>query len=382
MNEAAPKYVEISRRIEEHIQQGRWTGRMPGVRALARDYQTSVVTTSRALQELAERGLIQTVERSGCFVRSNTTATRTAAATSVTAAETWGICLRLTPGPWRQATEATIREGFTAAARRDGCQVRFDLFPTDAPEPELTRMVRGAGVNGLFFLPSRVSEAAGSRDEVLLNACKAAGLPFVLVERNLRGDRPLAADVVGYDDLEAGRTVTRHLVDLGRRPVFVTGSPTSSHQTRRAGYLLALAGTGATPVTIEQPPDVSPKDAYAAVADRILATKADAVLCYQDYTALGVILELLHRGKRVPADVAVAGVEDLPIGNTFALGVTTYAFSSEELALRGFHLMRERVRRPDAPLVRVAVSGRLVVRESTTGRKRARPGSDGDDNGT
>src|SRR5206468_3347940 len=106
----------------------------------------------------------------------------------------------------------------------------------------------------------------------------------------------------------------------------------------------------------------------ARLTDRLLAAKADAVACYQDYTAVGLILELLHRGKRIPVDMAVAGIEDLPIGNTFAFGVTTVSFPGEELARRGMQLMRDRIANPNAPPVKVAVPGKLVVRESTVGR--------------
>lgn len=361
----SPKYLQLAREIEADIRSDRWAdGRMPGVRLLARECGVSVVTASRALQELSDRGLIDTVERSGCFIRP----------AAAVGGESWALCQRLTAGPWRQATEGIIRDGFEAAARLRGGKVRCDLFAPadDTPEPDLLRQVRAtreAGVEGLFYLPSRISDAAARQDEAALRACRDVGLPVVLVERNLRGDRPLPTDLVGYDDLEAGRAITRHLLDTGRRrPAYVVGSPTSSHAARLAGYLLALSGTGTAPLVLEQPADVPLKDAYAWLTDRLLTAGADAVACYQDYTAVGLILELLHRGKRVPTDVAVAGFEDLPIGNTFALGVTTYSFPCEELARRGMQLMRERIASPDAPAVKVAVPGRLVVRESTTGR--------------
>ncbi len=65
------------------------------------------------------------------------------------------------------------------------------------------------------------------------------------------------------------------------------------------------------------------------LADRIVSHAADGVVCYQDYSALGLILELLNRGIRVPSDVAITGFDNLPIGKAYSIGLTTYAFSAE-----------------------------------------------------
>jgi len=364
----SPKHVLISQQIEAHIREGRWAdGRLPGLRSLAQDYDTSVVTASRALQELVDRGVVQTVERSGCFVRTELFSVPTVT-------ETWGLCLRLTPGPWRLSTEAFIRERFAQAGRRDGYCFRDNLFPLldELSEAELTRQARdakAAGVSGLFYLPARVGEAAAKQDEAVLRACATAHLPVVFLERGLRGDRPLTVDLIGYDDFEAGRAITHHLIETGRRrPAFVVGSPTHSHQVRQAGYLFAMHGAAVPPCVIEQPGDLPLKDAYAAIADRVLESNADAVFCYQDYTAVGVIIELLNRGKRVPGDVAVTGVEDLPIATSFSIGLTTYAFSFEELSRRAVRLMRDRIRNPNDPPIRVTIGGRLIVRESSVGK--------------
>ena len=96
-----------------------------------------------------------------------------------------------------------------------------------------------------------------------------------------------------------------------------------------------------------------------------LAQHVDGIVCYQDYTALGLILELLNRGVRVPADVAVTGFDNLPIGKAYSIGVTTYAFSPVTVAHQATRLIRARVAGDTGPPVKVLIPGELIVRESS-----------------
>jgi LacI family transcriptional regulator len=290
----------------------------------------------------------------------------------------------VTPGPWQRASLSIIRGGFEALARRRGMALEADPFESEDPlsPAELRRRAQraaGEGVSGVFLLPSRLDEEAARWDEALLDACRSAGLPVVMVERNLRGAfRPLGCDLVATDDVEGGQLCTRHLLDRGcRRVGFVTGSPTSSHEGRLAGYLAALqhaatssepgpgGGTPWEPAVLEQRSGVPTRAAYRELADAVLARRLDGLVCYQDYTAIGLIMELLTRGVRVPRDVAITGFDDLPIGHSFALGVTTYAFPSEAVAAEAVRVMRRRIEEPAAPPIKVLVPGELVVRESS-----------------
>ena len=366
-----PKYLEISHAIESRIRSGALDqGRMPSVRDIAGEHGVSVVTAARALRVLRDRGLVRTVERSGSFVSP----------AEEVAFEHWALCQRVTSGPWQRAAASLFRNAFREVAEQEGAQVSADLFalneePTEREMQQQVRAAIEAGVGGLFFLPSRVSEAAMRQDEMFLRVCHAAEVPVVLLERNLRGvNRPLERDLVASDDVAGGHGVTRHLLELGRhRAAFITGSPCSSHDGRVAGYLQAMhqadptLARGWAPVVVPQSARLSDKQTFHELADRVQELGADGVVCYEDYMAMGLILELLARGVRVPADVAVAGFDNLPISNTFTVGVTTYALALEDIARQALRVMRERVEHPGHRPVKVIVPGELLLRESTVG---------------
>src|SRR5688500_3256150 len=154
-----PKYVEVAEKIEAQILQGNWDGgRMPSVRGVAGQHGVSVVTASRALQVLRDKGLIQTVQRAGCF------------RVPPPEAERWAVCLRLTPGPWQRATIAASRTGSEALARRQPMHLAFDAFElspglTAAEAVRAATAAKAGGVQGVFLLPGRVNDADTRAEE-------------------------------------------------------------------------------------------------------------------------------------------------------------------------------------------------------------------------
>ncbi|WP_020470074.1 LacI family DNA-binding transcriptional regulator [Zavarzinella formosa] len=359
-----PKYLLIAETIESRIKRGEWvSGRFPSVRDVAEEHAVSIVTASRALQVLRDKGIIRTVERSGCFVE--------ASANGVTTQ--FALCQRISPGPWHNATAAIMLGGFAAAAEHVGSTLDTEhyCFGPDASPREVERLAKQARVQkiaGVFMLPSRVSEATASQDETFVAACRKESIPVVLLERNLRGhSRLLQHDLVSGDDLAGGLAMTDHLVKQGcHRIAFVTGSPTSSHDARLAGYLLGMHQAGMPSYVLTQNSELPARQAYHQLVEQILRLRADGVICYQDYTAIGVIMELMSRGLTVPGDVAVAGFDDLPIGDAFAIGVTTYKLPAEGIAREAFKLIERRIELPHAPVIQVTTPGRLIVRESTS----------------
>lgn len=378
-----PKYLDLSRKIEGEIASGRLKeGRLPGLREIASAYAVSVLTASRALQLLREKGLVRSVHRSGNFVIG---ARGAAEAATRRPSRRWGLSFRTTPGPWQRAADSVVLSGFDAIVSAEGMTFVPDVFPAgnDAPARELGRLAReaaGSGIGGIFLLPSRIDEAGMRQDERILDACDAAGLPVVLIERNLRGDgRPLARDLVATDDLDGGLRCTQHLLRTGRRRVaFVSGSPTSSHDDRLAGYLLALfkagePGASREPAVIEFRRDLPSKEAYGLLADALLAVGADGVVCYQDTVAIGLVVELLARRAKLPDDLAIVGFDDLPLGSSFSIGLTTYALDSARIAREAVRLMERRLSGDPAPPIKVSVPGRLIPRESAPELRGRRP---------
>lgn len=307
--EPGNKYSRLAVDLEEHIRSGRWeTGKVPSVRDIAESYRVSVVTVSRALQILRDKGLVLTVQRSGCYVVPQTPQP----------VRTWALCISTPARGTRDAARASTQTSLGTISR--GGSDAFDtnvLDPTAGTEAlrKQARVAFQTGVKGAFLIPSGLQGESAAREHRLLAACEEAGLAVVILERNVGGAGSLLLrDLVGTDDLDGGRQIAQHLYAGGRTRVAfaIPAAPGASHADRLAGYLHATYVAGREPLVVEIPTDADGRGDFGTVCDRLLAERADAAIGFCDTAAFGLMLELLRRGLSVPGHVAVAGFDDQP----------------------------------------------------------------------
>ncbi len=157
-------------------------------------------------------------------------------------------------------------------------------------------------------------------------------IPLVLI--NGRLDHPKARSVRA-DNRQGMRLATEYLLDLGYRRIAYIGGPTQgrSAQERVQGYMEALHVAGYPP----HPDLIFPGEGRAEDGRRALrrmwemAHPPDAVVCYNDLTAMGVLAEAWRTGIRVPDDLAVIGFDNLPFSELTAPPLTTVTQPTEDM---------------------------------------------------
>ncbi|WP_245665316.1 substrate-binding domain-containing protein [Actinoplanes subtropicus] len=179
------------------------------------------------------------------------------------------------------------------------------------------------------------------------------------------------------DDVAAGGThphsqglsaLIDHLAGLGHaRFLHVAGPPThSSARNRRLAYEASMRRLGLHPTGIVDG-DWTAASGYAAGRDLPVETGVTAVVAANDQMALGVMRALHERGLRVPDDVSVTGMDDIPESAYFWPPLTTVRldFASEgEDALRQMLSRIDGIDRPPVPVQ----PAELVLRASTAPR--------------
>jgi DNA-binding LacI/PurR family transcriptional regulator len=250
------------------------------------------------------------------------------------------------------------------AARSKGWTILVDETRGELEQERLAASgIRPHLIDGLIFSPLALQ--ASDLPE------GAAAPPLVLLGERVSGAR---VDLVTVDNVAVAETAVAHLVGLGRRRIAAVGIQSTAAgvtaRLRLEGYLRGLAGAGlAVDPDLIVPADPWHRAQGADAARALLAggVEVDAVLCFNDLLALGVLRALAEAGVRVPGDVAVVGVDGVEDALYVSPSLTTVALETQQIAEIAVELLAARIDGDRAPARTVTAGHRLVARESTGG---------------
>lgn len=206
---------------------------------------------------------------------------------------------------------------------------------------------------------------SGPGSEAVVREARRRGVEVVAV-----GPHGAGVPSVGVDNEAVGRTVARHLIERGRRRIAFVGGPPGLgvSEARRRGFLEALASAGLEPFRIV-PSDFTPFGGYRAALELLEAedpaARPDAVAAANDQMAIGVIKGARERGLAVPAEVAVAGIGDIPTAVFTDPPLTTVALPIRAMGEQAALLLMRALGEPVKEEGAAALGFELVVRLST-----------------
>lgn len=179
------------------------------------------------------------------------------------------------------------------------------------------------------------------------------------------GERDLPGiPLVAVDDRAMLHDLTAYIASLGhRRIVFVPAPPGfTTGQLRQEGYERGMRCAGLEPELVGAGgfDYASGQRAAMRIAHRPLP---DAVIAFNDESALGILLALREAGIRVPEDVSVAGVDDTR--DAQFIGLTTVSVPMFELGATAARRITGEVSGAE---MRTVLPHRLAPRGTTTRR--------------
>ncbi|GAC1331936.1 MAG: LacI family DNA-binding transcriptional regulator [Chloroflexota bacterium] len=193
------------------------------------------------------------------------------------------------------------------------------------------------------------------------------GTRVVLFNRYMEGGT--ISSVTG-DNRAAGRVVADFFKDSGHeRLAYIAGQLNSStNRDREQGFVTRLWERGSAKPQQESAGEYT-YEAGRAAALRLLdsTNPPDAIFCASDILAIGAIDAATAIGLRVPADVSIVGVDDIPMARWDAYSLTTIRLPVDDMVDATIDLLLQEPMRLAEP-ANIRFPGSLIVRGSTRPR--------------
>lgn len=236
-------------------------------------------------------------------------------------------------------------------ARRTGNAVLLaDTDEHASEESTLTRLM-SKQVDGVIVASPRTDERG-------LAELLSFG-PIVFINRRVRG-----APSVIVDNAEGINQAVEHLDALGHRCICYLHGPRDSWSDRRRQQAMSAACRRHKIKLIEFGPFQPQIESGVRAGDLVQASRATAVIAYDDLIAIGVMARLAERGVYVGRDVSVIGIDDSPMSGMSYPTLTSIHVSNAEAGATAVDLLVRLLEGADeCPVVELDTN--LVVRAST-----------------
>ena len=212
-------------------------------------------------------------------------------------------------------------------------------------------------VDGVVVIPAHQSEPADF-----------AGLhmPIVMLARRVKG---FDTDYVGGDNYAGSVAATNHLLVThgARRPAFIGGHVYASAREERLGGFLSAAGVLGIKVPVRNQPACVPDRVVARnVAAELIARdpKVDAIVCFNDAVAFGVVDAVADAGLQVGRDIRVIGFDDVKDAERARPALASVSVPAETAGRRAAQLLLKRISGSDAGPEGLILPAELMPRES------------------
>lgn len=254
---------------------------------------------------------------------------------------------------------AQIILGATAAAHARGYELLISLVEDPAGGSGVyERLAEANRVDGLLV--------ATLEDEASLRrTLQRASVPHVLVNRKIRG----IANFVALDNFAAAREATEFLLSLGHRRIgHLAGRIAGYNGSQRlAGYQAALheAGIEPDPALVSEAGYTLEGGVRATQAMLALRRRPTAILAATVLSGSGALKALHAERVRVPDDMSVMSIHDMPIAEMLQPPLTALRLPAQHMGAVATDGLIDLLESKAETVSRVLKPEGLIVRAST-----------------
>ncbi len=208
-------------------------------------------------------------------------------------------------------------------------------------------------------------------DEGLIEELSRRGVPLVYMDVGQVGPR---TSHVAMDYANGIRQAVDHVVQLGHRRIAFISGPLGLHsaRTRRDAFVERLRHHSIPLDKKLLREGTHTADGGQHAMEALLRTprRPTAVVCSNDWTAIGALHAIDAAGLRVPEDVSLVGFDDTPIASYSRPPLTTVRMSAAEIGATACNALFKLIDDKEHEGALLRIPTQLVVRASTARLKR------------
>ncbi|WP_428523469.1 LacI family DNA-binding transcriptional regulator [Roseibium sp.] len=233
---------------------------------------------------------------------------------------------------------------------------------------EITRDRAGRKLRSLLDILDGVIVTTAMIDSPMVEFLKDREMPTVLAIRsNQKGD----VHVVESDNYSAGAEAMSHLLSLGHRRIgFLMGPDTTSTTAGRLEGAKAVLKNAGVPFETDlmHHTEFTHEGGYSGCIHLLRSeTPPTAIFCANDVIAIGALDAAQKIGLKVPEDVSIIGVDDIPMASWSMISLTTVRQPIGEIGSMAAKLISEAVRDGGDGKAKHHILPTSLVMRATTG---------------
>jgi len=352
--------MQIYDSIKSQILNGNLTTnqKLPTQKELAVQYNVSMITIKKALNDLIRNGFLYSIVGTGTFVAQRSTVLNFNQQKAI------GLVLVDLKSPFfsliMQSVEENVsQQGYTLLISKSSGNV-------DREKVLIENLIR-TGVEGLII----ASMSHEHYSTGILKKLQKEDFPFVMV--SYIEDKDIC--YVGTDNESGGYMAAQHLLSIGRKNIgYINGEEGNLlGELRKKGFLKALRDNR-IPFNQEFEYRLQLKyewndfESGYKIGKSFSAQKnrPDAIFAYNDLSALGFMKGVLESGLKVPDDVAIIGFDDIERCQYASVPLTTIHQPTNDIGKQAVDLLIRRMNK-EKIFSWIGLQPTLRIRQSTGG---------------
>jgi LacI family transcriptional regulator len=255
----------------------------------------------------------------------------------------------------------TVIRGVEDIAQSNGYSIILcNTDESQEKQEQYLQMLLRRRIDGILLVPA-------SSDSEPIKLIKKQNIPVVLMDRHVPG---VDVDIVRSDSEDGAYLITEHLLSLGHKRIVMLSGPQniSTSVDRVNGYLRAIRDAGLSKAAEYILWGEYTQESGYKLAQQMLTEVPDttALVTANNFIAIGAMKLLLERKIRVPEDIALVTVDDIPPAFTVTPFFTVAIQAASEMGKQAAQLLLNRVSgEMDAPCQEVILPVQMTIRTSS-----------------